>query len=377
MKVKVLHCADIHLDSAFSLEDAAKAEIRRSELRGTFTSLMSYAKMNEVDLVLMAGDLFDREFVTKDTVSLMIKEFAANPDCRFVISPGNHDPYTATSVYAKTEFPENVFIFDKSELSFFDFEKLGVTVYGYAFTSQTMETNPIAGERIAKDPGKINLLCAHGDLLSPISPYCPITKSDIRISGVDYAAIGHVHNSFGVEREGDSYYGYSGCLEGRDFGETGYKGAIYAEFEKIDGKTEAKFWNMKFSKRRYESIDVDITGAVDISAALSAVKSEVVGKYGEDTSLRVALVGNIPAGADYAAPIEKMLSELVFYAEVRDNTLPLYQTDALKADPSIRGAFFRSLLPVLEEGTPEERKSASEALRIGLAALDGRDLTQI
>ena len=147
--IKVLHCADIHLDTPFNCPDKQKSETRRAELRGTFTSMMLYAKTNKIDIMLIAGDLFDMEFVTRETVALVLREFAANPYCRFVISPGNHDPYGEDRVYAKTDFPENVYIFENSQLCYFSFDDVGpdhdsVDVYGYAFTSPTMKFNPFA-----------------------------------------------------------------------------------------------------------------------------------------------------------------------------------------------------------------------------------------
>ncbi len=375
--IKILHCADIHLDSAFALEIASKAEVRRSELRGTFTSLIYYAKTNAVDIVLIAGDLFDREFVTKDTISLILREFASVPSCRFVIAPGNHDPYNEGGVYAKVKFPDNVYIFKKSEIDYFDFEDINTRVYGYAFTEPSMTVSPFAGVEVADNRCRINLLCAHGDTASAVSQYCPISKSDIRGSGVDYIALGHIHNSEGISREGDTYYGYSGCLEGRDFGECGYKGAIYAELEKNGTELKADFKGLRFSKRRYESISVDISGCCDLGDAASRLRSAIAGKFGEDTSLRVELTGNVSAELASTGALSEMLSDMLFYLEISDSTLPLYDYEKLKKDPTLKGAFFRCMLPRLENGTAKERAVAARALRCGLAALEGRDIGNI
>ena len=70
--IKILHTADIHLDSPFSLLDVKKAQARKSELRGTFTSMMLYAKTENYDIVLLPGDIFDNEYATKETMELMI-----------------------------------------------------------------------------------------------------------------------------------------------------------------------------------------------------------------------------------------------------------------------------------------------------------------
>jgi DNA repair exonuclease SbcCD nuclease subunit len=229
--VKILHCADIHLDSPFADRSPEKAAVRRNELRGAFSSMMTYARLNGVDIMLIPGDLFDNEYVTPDTVSLVLREFKDNKSCRFVISPGNHDPYTQNSVYDKIEFPLNVYIFNSEQLSLFSFDDLETDVYGYAFTSGVLEYNPFAG-RNPKDPGRMNILCAHGELGVPVSHNCPIKLTDITNSTFDYVALGHIHNSKGIEHSNGVYYGYSGCIEGRDYGECGYKGALYGEISK-------------------------------------------------------------------------------------------------------------------------------------------------
>ena len=114
--IKVLHAADIHLDVPFNIGDIDKAKIKRSELRGAFSSLMTFARIEKFDLVLIAGDMFDSSFVTPDTAALVTREFAACHECRIVISPGNHDPYTPDSIWAKISFPENVYVLEESSL---------------------------------------------------------------------------------------------------------------------------------------------------------------------------------------------------------------------------------------------------------------------
>ena len=96
--------------------------------------------------------------------------------------------------------------------------------------------------------------------------------------------------------------------------------------------------------------------------------------YGSDTLLRLTLCGRVPASLrpDVASLTAQFAGHL-FYLEIRDETLPLYDTAMLEADPTVRGAFFKELRPILENGTPEERLRAAHALRLGLAALSGED----
>ena len=91
--------------------------------------------------------------------------------------------------------------------------------------------------------------------------------------------------------------------------------------------------------------------------------------------MRIELVGFVPTTLNI--DVKALENEIngVFFLEIRDLTLPLYGTEQLKNDPTIIGEFFRSLLPMLENGTPDERRIAAKALRVGIAALKGEDVT--
>ena len=146
--VKILHTGDIHLDSPFSRLDARRAEIRRSELRAAFTSMLTYARVNDVDLILIAGDLFDSEFVTRETVGLIVREFEKCRSQIFIVA-GNHDCITPSSIYAKEGiFPSNVHIFKSDEVEKISLEELGFDVYGYSYMTSEMHENPIVGRHV-------------------------------------------------------------------------------------------------------------------------------------------------------------------------------------------------------------------------------------
>ena len=122
--IRIIHMGDLHLDSPFSSLGVDKSEIRRRELRATFTSILYYIKEVAADIVLISGDLFDDGYATTETVELLCSQFASLPDCRFVIAPGNHDPYTRGSLYASGKLPKNVCVFTSEGLQRFVFDDL-------------------------------------------------------------------------------------------------------------------------------------------------------------------------------------------------------------------------------------------------------------
>ncbi len=371
---KILHIGDIHLDSPFSLFDVEKSQARRNELRGTFTSIMMYAKMKAADIVIIAGDLFDSEFVTKETVNLLVSQFAQNPDCRFVITPGNHDPATAKSAYLKTKFPENVYIFKSENVEKFSFDDIGVDVYGFAYTEEKYEQNPLE-VTLEIDKSKINIFAAHADITNRKSVYCPMKEWDFAVNGFDYVALGHIHAGGEAEKAGETYYAYCGCPEGRSFDECGIKGGIFINAEKNDGSLKIDFEYPRFCKKRYEKTEVDVSGFSTREDAVAQIKKAVTENgFGRDTLLRVKLCGVVSPEASFEAEKITAADAGVFYIEVEDFTRPLLDYDELKSDISIKGALFRELLPRLESRDEHDRKLASLALKYALAALSGDEI---
>lgn len=374
---KILHIGDIHLDSPFSLFDVEKSQARRQELRGTFTSIMMYAKLKNADIVLICGDLFDSEFVTKETMNLIVSQFEDNPNCRFVITPGNHDPATPKSAYLKTKFPDNVYVFRSEDVQKFCFDEIGVDVYGFAYEQDFYNKNPF-DTHLYLDENKINIFMAHADMLSSGSRDCPITERDISKSGCDYVALGHIHAGREAVKAGDTYYAYCGCPEGRSFDECGIKGGIFLNAEKNNGRFSVSFEYPRFCKKRYEKTEVDMSGLTTHEQMCEQVKKAVQKEgFGKDTLLRVRLVGIVSYDANFA-PDKLQASEIgVYYVEAEDATIPLGGYDELKNDISIKGALLRELMPKLQSEDERERKIASLALKYGLCAIMGEDVVDI
>lgn len=372
--IKFLHCADLHLDSPLSGLDLQRSEVRRNEIRAAFTSMTMYVRMNHVDFLIISGDFFESGYVTKETCALILREFEAIPDCRIIIAPGNHDPYTSQSFYRRTKFPPNVYVFSDSSLTSFDFPDKNTTVYGYAFCDSRLESCPFADAQ-PENPERINILVAHGMLGTSTSDSCPIPFEVLKNCRFDYVALGHIHEFTEIRKIGESYFCYSGCLEGRGFDECGPKGAVIGAAEKKNSKLEFGGKFVRFSKRCYEIEKLDISGAETNTDVVEKIASLIGEKhYSEETALRVILTGRV-SGDLMLAPkyIEEQFPRL-FLLEIKNETLPLLDSEKLKSDPTVRGAFYRALLPMLESDDPEERELASSALMYGLSALSGGDI---
>lgn len=368
--IKLLHTGDIHLDSPFSGLDSRNAEIRRSELRAAFTSMMTYARMNNADMILVAGDLFDGDLITRETLALISREFE-NFGKPIFISPGNHDSATPNSVWRKNVLPKNVHVFTEENISSVDLPELNTTVYGFAFTSPQMMGNPIIGKRVL-DQSRINLLLAHCDMVGPKSgnTNCPVTADQLDSFGADYSALGHIHNPPSPGHDGR--WCYCGCLEPRGFDEIGPKGACMVEISKKNCETAISIKRVRFAKRRYERGELELKDArtqADVRAQIAHYISER--KYGEDTVLSLKLTGYVPQTLVIDTEAAEASAPSVFLLKLEDCTHPDIDLKALESDITIKGEVYRNLKSSLNSSDPSVREVGLMALRYALSALSG------
>ena len=371
--MRFLHTGDIHLDSAFCSSDVFAAEAKREGQRRTLGRIFDLAAERECQMVLISGDLFDSRYVTPETEKY-IRELIESAKMPVVIAPGNHDPYVEGSFYTKTDLPENLYVFSSSSLQRFDFSELGVSVYGYAFTSPSLTFSPLAGESPTSDAQQIKLLCAHADLDSPVSRYCPLTAGDITRLSINYAALGHIHRRDKDDSVDGAVIRYCGFPQGRSFDETGEGGVFIVDVSE-SGDVDVK--RVTVSEHIYEDIEIDMSEAVDNSSMNAKICETVRDCVGDKKLfLRVSLVGTADQEEmpDLKALSKKLISDKLLSLDIRDMTVPLSDIESLRADKTLRGEFYRALYSGLISEDPKAREKTAYALRIGLAAIEGRKI---
>ena len=370
--MKIMHIADLHLDSAFSGFEKAKAEEKRAELRDCFVRAMQIAKEEAVALVLIPGDLFDTPFCSLATRKVVF-DAIANVGCPVVIAPGNHDYYNKNGTYADESLPENAYVFTSSELGRFDFDELSVSVIGYAFTSDRYEENPL-GADVPTSSENINVLCAHAELGSPLSKYAPLNQNAILLHGFTYAALGHVHLAPEPIRMGKTTVAYSGFAQGRSFDELGEGGAYIVD---LDRETrEVELLRVPLSKTVYRIEKLDISAVSSDEDVAKAIRELILDRgYDANVALRVRLLGSVPS--DYALNVARIQNDPsippLALLQVKNESVANFDLEHLKTDMTVRGEVYRKLLPLLESSDAEERRKAALALKFALAALDKRE----
>ena len=188
MSVRILHAADLHLDSPFEALTLAQAAQRRREQRSLLRALPELAQAHGAQIILLAGDLLDSASPYPETAKALAETFAGCASEVF-LAPGNHDYYSAGAPYARLTFPENVHIFRSPRIEAVTLPELGVRVWGAAFTDSRCP-GLLRGFSVPKQAGLLDVLCLHGEVGNPASAYDPVSAAELAASGLDYAAFG-------------------------------------------------------------------------------------------------------------------------------------------------------------------------------------------
>ncbi len=359
--LKLIHAADLHLDSPFAGLTPERAAQRRAEQRDLVRRIAELAAQERVDLVLLAGDLFDSGRIYRDTA----RELAEDLGCieaPVFIAPGNHDPFDAASPYALPIWPDNVHIFSSAVPEARVLPELNCTVHGAAFLSEQREESPLMGFRAPED-GRIHLMVLHANTEG--ANYAPITTAQIADSGLDYLALGHIHQGSGLQRSGSTCWAYPGCPEGRGFDELGEKGVLLVDVDK-DG-AQAKF--VPLCQRRYEILDVNLTDTQDPAAAVQAA----LPTDGRQHICRVRLTGRYNLIPAELGAVEQLLEERTWGYQVQDRTRPPEDLWARAGEDNLTGLFLQAMAELCEQAPEDEQLRL--AVRFGLAALEnGEDV---
>lgn len=360
--VKLLHAADLHLDSPFEGLSRGKAAIRRAEQRQLLSALAETARREDVDLVLLSGDLLDSSSAYLETSEELVQSLQSCGVPVF-IAPGNHDYISPRSPYMRIKLPSNVHIFTQSEIECIAPDALGVRVYGAAFTAAHSDAL-LRGFTAARAEGIFNILCMHGDVGNAASAYNPITTEELEQSGMDYAALGHIHAASGLLKAGNTYYSWPGCPEGRGFDETGDKHINLVELS----DSGCVLTPLSIASRRYETLEVDVTGIDALLAVHTALPDETVRDI-----YRIVLTGETDTPPDLAK-LQNELSELFFQLQLRDRTHIRKSVWERAGEDSLRGIFLQKLKKLYDEADSDSaREQAEQAARWGLAALDNAE----
>ena len=361
-KIRILHAADLHLDSPFQALSAAKAAVRRGEQRELLSKLSELAAVEQVDMVLLSGDLLDSSSPYTETAQELVR-YLGSIAAPVFITPGNHDFYSPRSPYARIKFPENVCVFKNNRIEAVELPRLKVRVFGAAFTD--IESHGLlCGFHAEREPGITNILCLHAEVCSGESRYNPITEKEIADSGMDYVALGHTHKASGLRKAGSVYYSWPGCPEGRGFDECGNRYVNIIELE--DGRCDLR--QLSISGRKYEILKLDISNQDAVTALHDALPDDSVKDI-----YRVIFTGETDTAPDLRR-LYANFSELFFELQLKDETRIRRSIWENVGEDTLRGLFLSKLKARFDASNDiQERFKIEQAARWGLAAIDNME----
>ena len=214
--MKFIHTADLHLDSplrGLSLYADAPAERLRTATRDAFLNLVTQAIDEQVDFMVIAGDVYDGDWKDFNTGLFFIRQMGRlrNSGIPVYLLYGNHD--ADSEMTRGLELPDNVQVFSTRKAETFRIESRKEALHGRSFKVAATTENLLPGypEPVA---GWLNIGVLHTALEGNAehARYAPCSVAELQAKGYQYWALGHVHEHW-VQR-GDVTMAYPGNLQG-------------------------------------------------------------------------------------------------------------------------------------------------------------------
>ncbi len=355
-----LHAADLHLDTPFEGVGASFPEIAaalRDASLLAWDRLVEEALRRRVAFVLLAGDLYDgpeRGLRAQLRFRRGLERLSAAGVEVFVVH-GNHDPLEE-GWSALRELPPGVHVFGSGEPSAVPVVREGrriAVVHGVSYRVRAEREN--LARRFVRAPGEglqIGLLHAHVEGQAGHDPYAPCSMADLRASGLDYWALGHVHQRQTL-LSGATWAVYPGNLQGRSLKPTecGAKGAVVVHV--ADSAIE-RLEFVELAPVRFESVQVDIGPVGDLAALEAALLGAARGVEGASgVVVRARLVGRGALHADLLREGESFLQALreagaggapwIFWERIERATAPPVDLEVLRARDDFAGELLREI----------------------------------
>ncbi len=344
--MKIIHTADIHLDSP--LGGVKQSGVRRNELILALQRMSMYAENNGVGAIIVAGDLFDDKCTTLQTIKNVASIIQSSSATWFVLK-GNHGDSTP---------------YDKLQAVCPNIKMFGSdwTVYNQGnLCICGKESNPSGDDNwgnLQLNSDNFNLVVFHGDIDS--AQYGLIDQKTIAKLPINYLALGHRH-TYSQRKIGKVTAVYSGVLEPRGFDELEPTGFVLLDTE--TGKHQFVEQNL----RRVVTVSVDVSKAKS-NVQLQNIISDAVGQVSSNNYLNLVLCGSLNEDVSTQFVAENFANSY-FAFRLQDDTTCAYDLDLIATEVSLRGEFVR-----LAQKSIDDKNLQEEVLKLGLRALKGDNL---
>ena len=395
--LRLLHTADVHLGARHA-DLGDRAATQRERQFAAFTATIDLAIAEKVDLVLIAGDLFDSNVQPRRSVERAAAQLKRLVEARIrvVIAPGTHDVFDRASIYRAFDVgalagavgSDLVTVLDPDHAEV-HLKALDLIVHGRCFATKRAPHSPLQGVDVSKDDRAawhVGLLHASIAIEGRTDgDEVVISTDEIAASHLDYLALGHWHST-SKGKAGGTTYAYSGAPEPIALDQDRAGNVLLVSLDAPEGKKRVTVEERKVGKTRFERIQLD--------AAKVGSQPGLVEKLGEradpDLVLGVELIGIRPDELDvHVDEVEAQLADRFLKVRVRDRSVAPLPEGLIASPDTVLGAFIRDLEAAIAEieaadGTTPESEGAApdgpagelrDALRLGRLLLSGTEVT--
>ena len=362
--MKLLHFADLHLDTPFRWADREQARKRRRALRETLVRICQVAGEQNVDALTCGGDLYEQDRFTPDTAEFLRATFAEIAPLPVFLVPGNHDWFGPESLYRQVQWSPNVHVFNVAELTAATLAD-GFTLWGAAHRAPANTPNFLDAFHV--DRGGVHIALFHGSAQGDLwmqqqgkVPHAPFRAEQIQQAGLQHALLGHFHHP--VDAADHTYPGNPDPLS---FGET-WAGAAVLVTVAEDGAIARERFTVATSD--VCDVKVDLTGVAHEGQVRQKVLDAVAGLTGY---VRITLCGALGPDVDVRLQDFEQLCPpnldalVVQFGSVRVALSDDYEL--LAKEQTVRGHFVRDV--VAADLSDDQRH---RVLVTGLRALNDR-----
>jgi exonuclease SbcD len=283
--IKFLHVADIHLDSPLQgLETYAEAPVDdiRGATRRAFVRLVDLAVAEEIDFLIIAGDLYDGAWKDYNTGLFFVAQMGRlqRAGIKVFLVAGNHD--AESRITRNLSLPGNVHSFSSRKPESVYLDELGVILHGQSYARREVRENLALDYPLAA-PGLINIGILHTSLAGREGheAYAPCRIDDLVSRGYDYWALGHVHRREEVSSR--PWIVFPGNIQGRHSKEGGAKGATMVT---VDDDHRFTVSHQPLDVLRWSVCEIDLSGCAGETELQDRVRGALEKEQkGNDTEL--------------------------------------------------------------------------------------------
>lgn len=274
MPFRLLASADLHLGRSSSElpEDSELASTRTGWER-----MVSLAVREQVDALLLAGDIVDRNNRYFEAFGPLHQGFRRLHEAGIpvIMVAGNHDFDVLPQLIGHQEHPNVQLLGKDGHWEHTSLQKDGhsLQILGWSFPSEHHRKDPSSNiSREGLDPNNPCIGLLHGDSFDAESPYAPIDTGNLKSGPAQAWILGHIHKPEAIH-DSDPLIQYPGSPQALSPKETGEHGVLMINVQD-DRRVELE--RIPLSPVRYEQLEVDLSESAEEEKVRQTLTAAVI-----------------------------------------------------------------------------------------------------